>query len=491
MFWLGGLKAARGPADDFWYGPTGGESASGIRVSPDVSMQLTVVYRCVNLLAATMAKLPLKLRDRTSSVPADTHPVARLLTRRPNRWQTPYQWRAMQGAHVFLRGNGYSRIVFDGAGMPAELVPMHPDAVEIDKLAGGDWRYKWRQDNGQSLVLLRDEVLHLKGLSNDGICGMSPIAAQRESIGAAVAAQNYAARVFKNNARPGGGFIKFPGKFPDVEAKRRFRDSWQASQTGANAHTTAVLDQGMEYVPLGMTNTDAQFIETRKYSDTDLCRIFGVPPHKVGVMDRATYSNMEQQNVEFFEEIHSIAANFEQLIQMQLLTPDEEERLYVQFELKGVLRADSDTRSKFYGAAIKDGWMTRNEVREREDMEPLDGLDKPLEPLNMAPAGQRDNQPPQDRQQALLQGAATRAVTREVRAVRRLVAESGGVAWVSVGEFYGLHADFVSEALACDHAAAAAWCDARHDALRAADDAGALLDQWETEGAEALKGLMQ
>lgn len=135
--------------------------------------------------------------------------------------------------------------------------------------------------------------------------------------------------------------------------------------------------------------------------------------------------------------------------------------------------------------------MTRNEVREREDMEPLDGLDKPLEPLNMAPAGQRDNQPPQDRQQALLQGAATRAVTREVRAVRRLVAESGGVAWVSVGEFYGLHADFVSEALACDHAAAAAWCDARHDALRAADDAGALLDQWETEGAEALKGLMQ
>jgi HK97 family phage portal protein len=490
MFWLGGMRATRGPADDFWFAPVG-DSSSGVRVSPDVSMQLTVVYRCVNLLAATMAKLPLKLRDRASSAPQDAHPVARLLSRRPNRWQTPYQWRAMQGAHVFLRGNGYSRIVFDGAGQPSELVPMHPDAVGIDKLPGGDWRYKWKQDNGQSIVLLRDEVLHLKGLSNDGICGMSPIAAQREAIGAAVAAQGYAARVFKNNARPGGGYLKFPGKFPDVEAKRRFREQWQDSQSGANAHKTAVLDQGMEYVALGMTNSDAQFIETRKYSDTDLCRIFGVPPHKVGVMDRATYSNMEQQNVEFFEEIHSIAANFEQLIQVQLLTPDEEERLYVQFELKGVLRADSDTRSKFYGAAIKDGWMTRNEVREREDMEPLDGLDKPLEPLNMAPAGQRDNQPPQSRQQALMQAAAERAVTREIGAVSKIIARMGhATALPEITEFYGRHAAYLAEALACSIESARAWCDARLDRLRSTD-ARLTLDLWETEGADALKGLMQ
>lgn len=491
MFWRGGLKAARGPTDDFWYGPIGSESASGIRVSPDVSMQLTVVYRCVHLLAATMAKLPLKLRDRATSKPDDAHPVSRLLTRRPNRWQTPYQWRAMQGAHVFLRGNAYSRIVFDGAGNAVELVPMHPDAVDIDELPGGDWRYKWKQKNGVAIPLLRDEVLHLKGLSNDGICGMSPIAAQRESIGAAVAAQNYAARVFKNNARPGGGYIKAPSKFPDVEAKRRFRDAWQDSQTGANAHKTAILEGGMEYVALGMTNTDAQFIETRKYSDTDLCRIFGVPPHKVGVMDRATYSNMEQQNVEFFEEIHSIAANFEQLIQMQLLTPEEEDRLYVQFELKGVLRADSDTRSKFYGAAIKDGWMTRNEVREREDMEPLDGLDKPLEPLNMAPAGQRDNQPPQNRQQALLQGAADRAITREIGAVSKIIARVGHVAALpECTEFYGRHAAYLADALACSVEAATAWCDERLARLRT-HDARLTLDLWETEGADALKGLMQ
>ena len=489
MFWLGGLKAARGPADDFWYGPTGGESASGIRVSPDVSMQLTVVYRCVNLLAATMAKLPLKLRDRTSSVPQDMHPVARLLGRRPNRWQTPYQWRAMQGAHVFLRGNGYSRIVFDGAGMPAELIPMHPDSVDIEETSGGDWRYKWKQKNGSAITLLRDEVLHLKGLSNDGITGMSPIAAQRESIGAAVAAQNYAARVFKNNARPGGGYLKTPAKFADVEARRRFRDSWQDSQTGINAHKTPVLEGGMEYVPLGMTNSDAQFIETRKYSDTDLCRIFGVPPHKVGVMDRATYSNMEQQNVEFFEEIHSIAANFEQLIQMQLLTPDEEERLYVQFELKGVLRADSDTRSKFYGAAIKDGWMTRNEVREREDMEPLDGLDKPLEPLNMAPAGQRDNQAPRDRQQALLQSAADRAVTREIGAVRKICARIGDESGPLL-EFYRGHATYLANALACDLHAAGIWCNERMETLRSRD-IESTLSEWELTGADALKELMQ
>ncbi len=489
MFWAGGLRAAKGPTDDFWYGPVGSESASGVRVSPDVSMQLTVVYRCVSLLAATMAKLPLKLRDRTSSVPQDMHPVARLLGRRPNRWQTPYQWRAMQGAHVFLRGNGYSRIVFDGAGMPAELIPMHPDAVDIEETSGGDWRYKWKQKNGSAIVLLRDEVLHLKGLSNDGITGMSPIAAQRESIGAAVAAQNYAARVFRNNARPGGGYLKTPAKFADVEAKRKFRDAWQDSQTGSNAHKTAILEGGMEYVALGMTNSDAQFIETRKYSDTDLCRIFGVPPHKVGVMDRATYSNMEQQNVEFFEEIHSIAANFEQLIQMQLLTPDEEERLYVQFELKGVLRADSSTRSQFYGAAIKDGWMTRNEVREREDMEPLDGLDKPLEPLNMAPAGQRDNQPPQDRQQALLQSAADRAVTREIGAVRKICAKGGDESGALL-EFYRGHATYLANALACDLHAAGIWCNERMETLRNRDIESTLAE-WELTGADALKELMQ
>jgi HK97 family phage portal protein len=492
MFLLSGLSAAKGPADDFWYGAVGTETASGLRVSPDMSMQLTVVYRCVSLLAATMAKLPLKLRDRNTSVPDDAHPVARLLARRPNRWQTPYQWRAMQGAHVFLRGNAYSRIVTDRAGNPSELVPMHPDMVDVDELPGGDWRYRWRQKSGQPIVLLRDEVLHLKGLSNDGICGISPIAAQREAIGSAAAAQQYSARVFRNNARPGGGFLKTPKRFPDADARRRFRDQWQESQTGANAHKTAILEDGMEYVALGMTNADAQFIETRKYSDTDLCRIFGVPPHKMGVMDRATYSNMEQQNVEFFEEIHSIAANFEQLIQMQLLTEEEEDRLYVQFELKGVLRADSDTRSKFYGAAIKDGWMTRNEVRVREDMEPLEGLDKPLEPLNMAPAGQRDNQPPQGRQQALLQSAADRAVTREVGAIRKIVARIGvGAHFLAeVQEFYGRHADFLVDALKCSAEAASDWCAGRIQYLKSRG-VDAVLDQWEIEGADALKGLMQ
>ena len=200
---------------------------------------------------------------------------------------------------------------------------------------------------------------------------------------------------------------------------------------------------------------------------------------------------MEQQNVEFFEEIHSIAANFEQLSQMQLLTPDEEERLYVQFELKGVLRADSDTRSKFYGAAIKDGWMTRNEVREREDMEPLDGLDKPLEPLNMAPAGQRDNQAPQNRQQALLQGAADRAITREIGAVSKIISRVGHAAALQeCTEFYGRHADYLADALACSAEAATAWCGERLNSLRTRD-ARLTLDLWETEGADALKGLMQ
>ena len=488
MFLLGGLSAVRGPLDDFWYGPVETQTAAGVRVSPDSSMQLTVVYRCVHLLSATVAKLPLKLRMRESSEIVSDHPLSRLLTRRPNRWQTPYQFRAMQVSHILLRGNAYAQIVSGSRGELVELVPLHPDRVTIEMTGGGDWRYKVRrEEGGTEFVLLRDEVLHLKGLSADGVAGISPIGAMRESVGAAIAAQKYAARVFRNNARPGGGFITMPGKFSDREAAKRFSEAWHASQTGENAHRTPVFEAGMTYTELGMTNQDAQFVETRKYSDTDLCRIFGVPPHKVGILDRATYSNMEQQNIEFFEEVHSHAANLEQLLQMQLLTEDEEQRMYVQFEMKGVLRADSKTRAEFYNKGIQDGWMTRNEVREREDMEPLEGLDDPLEPLNMTPAGQRaDDDAPEDRQQALLQSAAERSVKRELGAVSRIV-ERGDIA--AVRAFYVQHAEYLAHALACSTDAAQAWCAARCRALLDGD-AGEVLAQFESAGWRALRGLM-
>lgn len=356
------LRAAPGPTDDFWYGPARTQTSAGVSVGPAAAMSASVVFRCVNLLASTIAKLPLKMRDRETSVPLDTHPVARVIGRRPNRWQTSYQWRAMQMTHLLLRGNAYSEMVFGPAGEIQELMPLHPDAVEIEELASGDWRYKVRLANGGARTLNRAQVLHLVGHCESLPYGISPISAQRESIGAALAAQRYASRVFKNDARPGGGYIEMPGKFQDAETRRRWVEEYHRGMTGENAHRTPVFEQGMKYHSVGMSNADAQMIETRRYSDTDLCRIFGVPPHKVGNLDRATFSNMEQQNVEFYEEVHSWAANLEQQLQMQMLTEIEEDRFYLQFELKGVLRADSSARSAFYTQAITSGWMTRKPI---------------------------------------------------------------------------------------------------------------------------------
>jgi HK97 family phage portal protein len=490
------LSAGPGPGEDFWFErAAAARSSAGVSVSATSAMSSTVVNRCVQLLSATIGKLPVKVRRREDKSEAPDQPIARLLARRPNPWQTPFHWRQMQLAHVLLRGNAYSRMVFDARGQITALVPLNPDGMTPELLAGGNWRWKYRPPGqGDAMTLLREEVLHLKGFTLDMILGLSPIEAQSEPIGAALAAQRYASRVFANDARPGGGFISIPGKFRDAEARRKFREEYQASQTGANAHKTPVFEGGMTYTAIGMKNTDAQLIEARKYSDTDLCRIYGVPPHKVGVMDRATYSNMEQQNVEFFEEIHAWATNFEQAFESQLFTETEADALYVQFELKGVMRADSQARSQFYGAAIKDGWMTRNEAREREDMEALPGLDKPLEPLNMAPAGQRDSAvapaSPVDRQRALLDRAAARAVTREVRAVNKIVERTArGQQVAAVREFYAAHAAYLADCLACDPAAATAWCEARMAELLGNDYRHVLAD-WETDGADALEGLM-
>lgn len=473
--------------DDFWYGPTPTLAASGARVTPDSSMRLTVVYRCVNLLAATVAKLPLKLLNAEDSTPAREHPVYRVLARRPNRWQTPYQFRAMSMAHMLLRGNAYAQMVFDPAGRVVELIPLHPDKVTIETLDSGDWRYKVNRDGRPDAILLRDEMLHLKGLSTDGIAGISPIQAQRDPLGAAMSAQDHASKVFKNGAKLGGQWVEIPGKFQDAEKRREYIREWNAQYSGNNAGLTPIMENGAKLHPLGMTNADAQWIETRRYDDVALCRIFGVPPHKIGILDRATYSNMEEQNIEFFEEVHGIASNLEQLLQMQLLTEDEEDRLYVQFELKGVLRADSGTRGKFYHDAIQDGWMTRNEVREREDMQPLDGLDKPLEPLNMTPAGSRNG-----REQAVMQGAAERAVTREINAIERGMAKfgAGPKAVDHADQFYAEHARFLARALACDEEAARAWCDARRAQLHT-EPYALLIERWKTEGADALMELMQ
>jgi HK97 family phage portal protein len=388
-FRSGGVQASRSPWGDFYFEPAASRSIAGARVSPDTAMRLAAVYACVRVLAETMAMLPFVVyRDSGGGKERVTdHWLYRLFAKRPNRFQNPFEWREMLQGHLVLRGNAYCQIIANAKGEITELLPIHPDRVRLESLSSGEYRYRVHNQNGEEILLSRGEVWHLRGLSSDGIVGLSPIDLARESLGMALAAQDYGARFFSNDAKPTGGWIEFPGAFKDQEAKKVFRESFQAAQSGANRGKVLVLESGMKYHEVGVTNKDAQFLELRKFQITDIARLFRVPPHMIADLDRATFSNIEQQSLEFV--MHTMtpwAERWEASIESDLMLDGDE--LEVEFDFANLMRGDANSRSAYYQSGIQNGWLTRNEARIAENLNPIEGLDKPLRPLNMAEEGQ-------------------------------------------------------------------------------------------------------
>jgi HK97 family phage portal protein len=305
-----------------------------------------------------------------------------LLARKPNRFQNPFEWREMLQGHLALRGNAFCQIIANLKGEITELMPIHPDRVRMEVMTSGDFRYRVRMQNGDEVVFPRGQIWHLRGLSSDGLMGMSPIELARESLGMALAAQDYGARFFTNDAKPTGGWIEFPGNFKDAEAKRVFRDSYQSAQSGSNRGKVLVLENGMKFHEVGVTNKDAQFLELRKFQITDIARMFRVPPHMIADLDRATFSNIEQQSLEFV--MHTMtpwAERWEASIESDLMLDGDQ--LEVEFDFANLMRGDAASRSAYYQSGIQNGWLTRNEARISENLNPLQGLDQPLRPLNM------------------------------------------------------------------------------------------------------------
>jgi HK97 family phage portal protein len=294
--------------------------------------------------------------------------------------------------HLALRGNAFNQMLFNGRGQITALMPLHPDRMQVELLAGGDYRYRYTDGGGQVITYAREQIWHLRGLSGDGLLGYSPIDIARESIGLAMAAQSYGARFFVNDAKPTGGWIEFSGQFKDADARRMFRESLMDAQSSINRGKIAVLDQGMKYHEVGVTNNDAQFLETRQFQVGEIARLFRVPPHLIGDLSKATFSNIEQQSLDFV--MHTMtpwAERWEASIEAQLLLDDEP--IEVEHDFTRLLRGDAASRSAYYHNGIMDGWMTRNEARRSEKLPPLPGLDQPLYPLNMttgAPAQDDD-----------------------------------------------------------------------------------------------------
>ena len=384
--------ADRSPWGDFWFTPIGGYSSSGVNVTPEKALQLSAVYACVRELSQGYAVLPLQFKRKTGRKTENVtnHPLIKILTKRPNRWQNAFQWREMMQSHLSLRGNGYNFISANGRGEIIELIPLHPDRMAVKPLSNGDYNWVFTGKNGTT-EYAREEIWHIKGLAPDIYKGYSPIELARESLGGALSAQQYGARFFANDAKPSGGWIENPGTFKDKEARAKFREQWQEMQGGKNRGKTAVLEAGMKYHEIGISNADAQFLEARKFSVTDIARLFGVPPHRIADLERSTNNNIEHQALEYVTyTMMPIAERWEASIANDLQFDNDD--VLIEHDFSRLLRGDAKARGEFYKGAILTGWMTRNEAREKESMNPLDGLDEPLRPLNMMPENEADEE---------------------------------------------------------------------------------------------------
>jgi HK97 family phage portal protein len=371
----------------------GTTTASGISVSADKAMQLSAVSACVRLIAESIASLPLDVYTREPDggrKRAVGHPTHQLLHAEPNPLMTSFVFREMLAAQVLLKGNAYAPIIRNGAAQPVELLPVLSDTVRVRRSETMGLVYDLQMPDGRSYTLGQADVLHVPGLSFDGITGVSPIKYAAQAIGLGLAAEQYGAAWFGNGSTP-AGYISMAGKLNKDQAAA-MRDSWYAAYGGLrNANKTAVLFDGAKFERISIPPNEAQFIETRKFQVSEIARWYRVPPHMIGDLERATFSNIEHQQLEFVTHtLRPWLIRFEQEINRKLFpssTDGTPARHYCEFNVDGLLRGDIKSRSDYYVRGRQWGWLSANDIRAKENMEPIDGGNVYLTPLNMVNGG--------------------------------------------------------------------------------------------------------
>jgi HK97 family phage portal protein len=381
-----------------------GGSSSGKNVNERSAMQMTAVYSCVRILAEAVAGLPLHLyryTDKGGKEKAVDHSLYRLLHDEPNPEMSSFVFRETLMTHMLLWGNAYAQIIRNGKGEVIGLYPLMPNKMTVDRDEAGRLYYTYNRSNddaptmkGSTVVLKPTDVLHIPGLGFDGLVGYSPIAMAKNAIGMAIACEEYGAKFFANGASP-GGVLEHPGTIKDPA---RVRDSWNSVYQGSgNSHRIAVLEEGMKYTPIGISPEQAQFLETRKFQINEIARIFRVPPHMVGDLEKSSFSNIEQQSLEFVQyTLRPWLVRWEQGITRSLFSEDEKPFLFVKFNVDGLLRGDYASRMTGYATARQNGWISANDIRELEDMDPIpseEGGDLLLVNGNMLPLKDRLEKP--------------------------------------------------------------------------------------------------
>ena len=345
-----------------------GGTSSGKAVNETTAMQTSAVYACVRILAEAVAGLPLHVYERTEAsgktIKTD-HPLYRLLHDEPNGEMTSFVFRETLMTHLLLWGNAYAQIVRDGRGCPVALHPLLPSKTVVERADSGRLLYTYHGDKGQA-KLSRESILHIPGLGFDGLIGYSPIAMAKNAVGMSIATEEYGAKFFANGANP-GGVLEHPSTIKDIQ---RVKDSWNSGYQGSgNAHRLAILEEGMKYQQIGIPPEQAQFLETRKFQINEIARIFRVPPHMVGDLEKSSFSNIEQQSLEFVKyTLDPWVVRWEQSLQQALLLPSEKNTVFIKFNVDGLLRGDYEGRMKGYSIGIQNGFMSVNDVRALEDM---------------------------------------------------------------------------------------------------------------------------
>ena len=354
-----------------------GGSTAGKYVNERSAMQMTAVYSCVRILAEAVAGLPLHLYRYTKDggkEKAIDHPLYLLLHDEPNPEMSSFVFRETLMTHLLLWGNAYAQIIRNGKNEVIALYPLMPNKMSVDRDENGQLYYTYQRSNdeaptmdGSSVILKPQDVLHIPGLGFDGLVGYSPIAMAKNAIGMAIACEEFGAKFFANGAAP-SGVLEHPGTIKDPG---RVREAWQSQFGGSsNSGKVAVLEEGMKYTPISISPEQAQFLETRKFQINEIARIFRVPPHMVGDLEKSSFSNIEQQSLEFVKyTLDPWVIRWEQSLMRALLTQDEKKLYFAKFNLDGLLRGDYQSRMNGYAIGRQNGWMSANDIRELENLD--------------------------------------------------------------------------------------------------------------------------
>lgn len=378
-----GLKRQRGEPKNKYEGNDFsllfGRTTSGKTVNERTALQTTAVYACVRILSETIASLPLHVyRYTEGGKTKDTeHALYTLLHDEPNPDMTSFVFRETLMSHLLIWGNAYSQILRDRSGQVIGLYPLLPDQMSVHRSEKGKLFYvynRYEEDNPNfqekgSIVLSQEEVLHIPGLGFDGLIGYSPIALAKNAVGMTLACEEYGASFFGNGANP-GGVLEHPGILKDPA---KVRDSWNAVYQGTrNAHKVAVLEEGMSYKQIGIPPEEAQFLETRKFQINEIARLFRIPPHMVGDLEKSSFSNIEQQSLEFVKyTLDPWVVRFEQALKKSLLLPEEKKTHFIKFNVDGLLRGDYQSRMNGYAIGRQNGWLSTNDIRKLEELNPI------------------------------------------------------------------------------------------------------------------------